>query len=103
MSDPAVIKLGGSNASSAQLPHWLDAIERCAGHAILDLLAEGFHPRHMLLHQVADHGFLLRRERRVELQPCVAHLMAKRGTLLLHAIGDRRDRREIGLGFRELG
>jgi len=35
VSDPAVIKLGGSNASSAQLPHWLDAIERCAGHAIL--------------------------------------------------------------------
>jgi 5-(aminomethyl)-3-furanmethanol phosphate kinase len=35
VSDPAVIKLGGSYASSAQLPHWLDAIERCAGHAIL--------------------------------------------------------------------
>ena len=35
MSEPAVIKLGGSFAASAQLPHWLDAVERCAGEAIL--------------------------------------------------------------------
>jgi len=36
VSDPAVIKLGGSNASSAQLLHWLDAIKRCAAHSLLD-------------------------------------------------------------------
>ena len=32
---PVVIKLGGSYASSAQRDNWLDAIDRCAGQAIL--------------------------------------------------------------------
>ena len=35
MNAPVVIKLGGSYASSAQRDNWLDAIDRCAGQAIL--------------------------------------------------------------------
>ena len=35
MNAPVVIKLGGSYASSAQRDNWLDAIDSCAGQAIL--------------------------------------------------------------------
>ena len=35
MTDPAVIKLGGSYAGSAERDDWLDAIEDCAGQVIL--------------------------------------------------------------------
>ena len=35
MTAPVVIKLGGSYASSAQRDNWLDAIDRCAGQAVL--------------------------------------------------------------------
>ena len=35
MNAPVVIKLGGSYASSAQRDNWLDAIDRCAGQAVL--------------------------------------------------------------------
>ena len=35
MTNPVVIKLGGSYASSAERDDWLDAIDDCAGQAIL--------------------------------------------------------------------
>jgi len=35
VTDPAVIKLGGSYAGSAERDDWLDAIEDCAGQVIL--------------------------------------------------------------------
>jgi aspartokinase-like uncharacterized kinase len=35
VTNPVVVKLGGSYASSAERSDWLDAIDRCAGQAIL--------------------------------------------------------------------
>src|SRR5437763_265625 len=35
MSEPIVVKLGGSYAGTAECEHWLAALDRCRGHTIL--------------------------------------------------------------------
>jgi hypothetical protein len=70
---------------------------------LLHLLAERVHAIDPGLHDVAHDRFLRRRERRVERQPLVAHLLARGLRVRLRGVGRCGDRCEVGLGLGELG
>src|SRR5574340_1118110 len=73
------------------------------GVTLLHLRAPLIDARETVLERGFHHCFLIGRERRIEAEPGIAHLMPKRDRLGLRLILRSGDRGEIGLGLRELG
>src|SRR2546426_529508 len=74
-----------------------------AAAAFLHLLPEALHLRDPLLEAVTHDGLLIRRERRIDREPCIADLFAQCGIRSLHIVRNGGHRREIGLGLGKLG
>jgi MFS family permease len=102
------LKKGAIARAHPEMPARGPAVKSSFGSAaarmpLLPLLAHLIHLREPLRQRILHDGLLLGRERRIKVEPRVAHLRMQRRIGSARAVGGRGNRREIRLGLRELG